>query len=430
VKYRYCLLLAAALLLTACGTNNQNTGQSLPGSADQPSGSLPESDADNGPPQPLEGGVKPEDAETGPDSSGAAPQANIAFPPSSMAAGTAIYQGEQCFEEPFLPENGLRRINDAARIPESSVPIPLFDTVASEQASEVGRLQPGETFQAIDQPYCYLPPPDSGSIGYRQWRVRGNESSFEGWLFEYTADGSFIEPAFEVVSFDAEPENVASGEPITLRWQVEGVEEVTIFASHAFLASEETPLGNEPLPATGALQLDAPFGPDQITFTLRVPPVEVRIQVAIDCSENYFASPNPDDICPLQMTTNQAAFQPFERGYMVFFDGQIWAFYTDGGGRRFADTWTGQDIQVGDQPPDDLVQPVRGFGKVWAENPDVRSALGWGREPEQSFTLTRQSTPEDPSGSAYYWFSLPTGQTAAARTVPTDLFTWEQGSRR
>jgi hypothetical protein len=33
-------------------------------------------------------------------------------------------------------------------------------------------------------------------------------------------------------------------------------------------------------------------------------------------------------------------------------------------------------------PPEGLVQPIRGFGGVWCDNPEVRAALGWGVEGE------------------------------------------------
>ena len=36
----------------------------------------------------------------------------------------------------------------------------------------------------------------------------------------------------------------------------------------------------------------------------------------------------------------------------------------------------------GETPPAGLVEPVRGFGKVWRENPAVRQALGWATAPE------------------------------------------------
>lgn len=54
--------------------------------------------------------------------------------------------------------------------------------------------------------------------------------------------------------------------------------------------------------------------------------------------------------------------------------------------RVFADTWSeGQPVSGGWTPPGPgLYEPVRGFGKVWRENPDVREAIGWAWETEQT----------------------------------------------
>jgi len=37
-----------------------------------------------------------------------------------------------------------------------------------------------------------------------------------------------------------------------------------------------------------------------------------------------------------------------------------------------------------------LFQPVRGFGKVWREDADLRARLGWATAPEQSYDLVYQ----------------------------------------
>jgi hypothetical protein len=51
----------------------------------------------------------------------------------------------------------------------------------------------------------------------------------------------------------------------------------------------------------------------------------------------------------------------------------------DGRFRRFDDTWApGIDPEGGGEtPPLGLIEPKRGFGKVWRLFPDVRSLLGW-----------------------------------------------------
>ncbi len=91
-----------------------------------------------------------------------------------------------------------------------------------------------------------------------------------------------------------------------------------------------------------------------------------------------------------------SALQTFERGQMVWIDdapGSIYVLYNDGRYQRFADTFTeGVDPeQGGDNPPAGLLEPVRGFGKVWRDNPAVRDGLGWATEAERGAQATTQT---------------------------------------
>lgn len=96
---------------------------------------------------------------------------------------------------------------------------------------------------------------------------------------------------------------------------------------------------------------------------------------------------------------SQAAHQRFENGYM-FWRGDTSTIYvfvgaqndTFGGWHQFTDTW--QDTDPTPQPlgaPPKLFEPVRGFGKVWRENPDIRQAIGWATEQESSVDAVWQS---------------------------------------
>jgi len=51
------------------------------------------------------------------------------------------------------------------------------------------------------------------------------------------------------------------------------------------------------------------------------------------------------------------------------------------------DTWREGDpvYSCTATPPEDRVQPWRGFGKVWCEMGASSSAIGWGLVPEQGF---------------------------------------------
>jgi serine/threonine-protein kinase len=93
--------------------------------------------------------------------------------------------------------------------------------------------------------------------------------------------------------------------------------------------------------------------------------------------------------CPLPAAPVQvnSASQLFERGSMIYAQetpARIYVLYNDGTFRRYDDTWVGgvDPESGGETPPAGLLEPVRGFGKVWRTNPDVRAGLGWAFTPE------------------------------------------------
>jgi hypothetical protein len=92
----------------------------------------------------------------------------------------------------------------------------------------------------------------------------------------------------------------------------------------------------------------------------------------------------------------QAAWQRFERGFMIYLQGSpsvIYVFSNDGRFRRFDDTFvSGVDPESGgESPPQGLLEPMRGFGKVWRSNADVRALLGWATHSESGDTASVQS---------------------------------------
>ncbi|GAB4201554.1 MAG: hypothetical protein OHK0022_23710 [Roseiflexaceae bacterium] len=97
-------------------------------------------------------------------------------------------------------------------------------------------------------------------------------------------------------------------------------------------------------------------------------------------------------------TNLPAATQQFERGQMIWLAerrspvrllGYPPSIYTliEPGPRPdfFTDTWVeGQDPDMPDAAPPrpGLYAPWRGFGKLWAQRPDLRDAIGWAVEPQ------------------------------------------------
>lgn len=91
----------------------------------------------------------------------------------------------------------------------------------------------------------------------------------------------------------------------------------------------------------------------------------------------------------------QSATQMYERGSMIWVNesgGLIYVLYGNGTFQRFPDTFiAGQDPDSGgEMPPAGLIEPVRGFGKVWRTMMGVRDGVGWGVTPEMGDTATIQ----------------------------------------
>lgn len=95
---------------------------------------------------------------------------------------------------------------------------------------------------------------------------------------------------------------------------------------------------------------------------------------------------NPPDV--LSIAT---AVQSFQNGLMIWLDGDIYVLYDETDAYQYyADTFdAASDPDVsGESPPAGLLAPVRGFLKVWANNPAVRAGLGWAETAEQGTQAT------------------------------------------
>jgi hypothetical protein len=100
----------------------------------------------------------------------------------------------------------------------------------------------------------------------------------------------------------------------------------------------------------------------------------------------------------------QVAEQPFEGGRMFWLEpiDQIWVMIENEDDRRsgvwmvFDDEFEEGDVEIDPAltpPSEELLQPERGFGKLWRENPDLQEALGWARQPEIGHVSNYQYQP-------------------------------------
>jgi hypothetical protein len=141
-----------------------------------------------------------------------------------------------------------------------------------------------------------------------------------------------------------------TGKRLTLAWDTTSANRVTIQSGTA----------QRPAPAW-----DVP--PDG-TITVELPSTEFR-----DPPVTLWAHSEPDQLSVEQIVSRT-----------INYDESLWEWYPD--------TWSADQSESdpGIVPPEGLVQPVRGFGKVWRENPEVRERLGWGLAPEQGYNTELQ----------------------------------------
>lgn len=111
-------------------------------------------------------------------------------------------------------------------------------------------------------------------------------------------------------------------------------------------------------------------------------------------------------------TNAQYAYQPFEHGYMFWIrsTNQIFVLVTGENWRVFPDFFVEgeQETDPTYQAPTRLLQPRRGFGKVWRDNLPVRNSIGWGTYREVGYNNRFQYDPTtgtivlyDPVGRAF-----------------------------
>jgi hypothetical protein len=232
-------------------------------------------------------------------------------------------------------------------------------------------------------------------------------------------------------------EPLNGGRRLTFRWTASGAYARILSGT----AQRMAPWWTVPLSGTLTVDLSGTNFRDPV-FTLEVsdkappgpPPqriVTATAPLAWPCMPDYFFTPLPRR-CPLGPAgATAAAEQRFEGGRMIWLGtlDTIIVFYGDGYWARFEDTWTEAEPEsdAALQPPADLVQPVRGFGKVWREQPGVRELLGWGLAPEQGYTARFQhANHEGSSSGAPFYVSLSDGRVRMLSPLFIGYGPWEQ----
>jgi hypothetical protein len=204
--------------------------------------------------------------------------------------------------------------------------------------------------------------------------------------------GSLAAPS--IISFTAEPVTIVQGDEVTFSWEATGGTEAWIQWTDSFGVLQAISVD----PNGGS----ETFAPDNSRVNLTVQNSaggdSATVELDVTCAHEWvapLAENPPTDECPSPAQYGSAAQQPFENGFMIWFGptDTIFVFYNEGqsGTQRPFDTFEDM-FQEGDPesdpdivPPEGFYQPVRGFGLVWRENPDVRDQLGWAAAPEAGF---------------------------------------------
>jgi hypothetical protein len=157
----------------------------------------------------------------------------------------------------------------------------------------------------------------------------------------------------------------------------------------------------EPRPATPLLQPATPTAMVTAAASSSTPLPSPRPSAtagaapsATPCAHAFFFTPAPP-LCPREAAVESAAAeQPFTGGVMIWLEsaGAIFVFFPDGSWQRFADTWTEEEAASDPAltPPAGFFQPIRGFGKVWREHPELQEQLGWATGVELGYTSAVQ----------------------------------------
>lgn len=337
---------------------------------------------------------------------------------------TGGYQtGQVCFQPPYAPQRNIstgiraRVVNGDTSNGLRVRNLPNGDFVET--------LPIGTEFMILEGPACWqiqtIAPADQ--YDFRVWRIRTIQHNLEAWVEEYGrvnagSPFAYIEPVSApptqpppgppvINSFTADPTSVPRGGTVTLSWNVSNASTVDV---------RVTALGqvysNQPLVGTLNYTL-APNLSDQINFVLsagdasgqQVVSKNVTVTIACPISDTY-------EGCPLSQNSISAAYQTFERGLMLWRGDtrKIYVLYNSGGYEVYDDTWTpDQPADTGETPPPGLILPARGFGKVWANNPGVRSGLGWANGQEASYTA-RIEVYNLPTYSGAIYINTPDGR--------------------
>lgn len=154
----------------------------------------------------------------------------------------------------------------------------------------------------------------------------------------------------------------------------------------------------------------------------------------------YLGCPGRDNGLDVEYPA-KIAQQNFERGQMIDIlehgrDGRdykwLYILYEDGTAQRIDDTYKdGTPEPPMPTPPPGFQVPMRGFGKVWSEHPEIRSRIGWATAPEVvandgTFVYHQHGIPVYAGAPINKWYILYVAKDGYAALL--DIKRWEMYS--
>jgi len=201
--------------------------------------------------------------------------------------------------------------------------------------------------------------------------------------------------------FRADREAIMPGETFTLTWESAGAVQAWLYLvvdGRLTQGVPVSPTGSRILTAPGDLR--QPLEYMLLVFDSSGARISRRLRLPLrQCPAGWFFA-NPPAECPSgPPVVSFAAYQPFERGHMIWIQArdEIFVLFEDEPVHRwrvFVDLFE-EGMPESDPaltPPPGRFQPVRGFGLVWRSDPEVQARLGWALRPEHGFTTRIQAT--------------------------------------
>jgi hypothetical protein len=226
----------------------------------------------------------------------------------------------------------------------------------------------------------------------------------------------------QIIAFDVSVQDKDNGgKVVTCSWETTGAARarVTVGTARRFMPWRDVdPTGTVTFDLATTLYED----PDVtlIAFGKSTSESQVQASVTLDwpCEHDYFFESGDDvapavavpQICPAsEPLSTSGAQQPFENGSMIWLEDVeeqdvVYVLYDNYVWESYEDTWEegepDQDPRL--SPPEGRRQPIRGFGKVWRDHPDVRERLGWATAGEQAYTAVHQRQISESIGGVQY----------------------------